>query len=359
MSQFFRKLFGRSRIDDENNEDSPPPDLDQHGIIEKAGDEEMIDPENPKPNPDKPKSGLDKKDPMVSKKDDSESTIRLPKESAPQATAIDLPPQRDTGSTQFDPHALMAAGDSAVGWQRDHNEDAFFLVTYHPQDNQKKFNFGLYIVADGMGGHQYGERASQAAVNVVSESLIKQVFDPVLAGKQFKDETELHQLLQNAYQKAHLSIQKDAPGGGTTVTTLLVLDNTMTIAHIGDSRAYCIAADGTSRVLTRDHSFVNKLIELGHITSEEAAVHPQRNVLYRALGQGESYEADIETQPLPSNGHLLICSDGLWGVVPEHQIISVVKSNSHPDQACKKLIALANSAGGPDNITAILVRLPS
>ena len=132
----------------------------------------------------------------------------------------------------------------------------------------------------------------------------------------------------------------------------------MTIAHVGDSRAYTVSEDGQVEVLTRDHSLVQRLVELGQITDEEAAVHPQKNVLYRALGQGEPFSPDIRTIPTPQHGYLLICSDGLWGVVPEEQIIKIILESENPQDACSALVAAANEAGGPDNITAILVHLP-
>lgn len=111
-------------------------------------------------------------------------------------------------------------------------------------------------------------------------------------------------------------------------------------------------------VLTRDHSLVQRLVELGQITDAEAAVHPQKNVLYRALGQGEPFSPDISTSPIPPNGYLLICSDGLWGVVPEEEITRIIFEAANPQEACSALVAAANEAGGPDNITAILVHLP-
>lgn len=344
MAKLIKKLFGRTNPEDHSEKSGGMKTNDSEDAAKSRPDD--IDESN-------------KTEPLSISEEQSQETIRLPKEVSDNAVDVDSTEPLIKESEQFDPHALYAAGDTSVGRQRDHNEDAFYMVTYFPKDGQEKFNFGLYIVADGMGGHQFGEVASQAAVNAVSEEVIGKIFDPMLAGDHIKDEERLHQLLQDAYQSAHLSIRKDAPGGGTTVTTLLILEDKMTIAHIGDSRAYHISPDGNVNVLTRDHSFVKKLIELGHITAEEAASHPQRNVLYRALGQGESSEAEINTSNLPMEGHILVCSDGLWGVVPESRIVEIVNTDSQLDQACKKLIDSANSAGGPDNITAILVRLPS
>ena len=99
-------------------------------------------------------------------------------------------------------------------------------------------------------------------------------------------------------------------------------------------------------------------MELGQITTDEAAVHPQRNVLYRALGQGEPFEPDVKTIQLPDSGYLLLCSDGLWGVVPDEEIYRLIMDACSTEEACQSLIEAANQAGGPDNITAILVRLP-
>jgi protein phosphatase len=138
----------------------------------------------------------------------------------------------------------------------------------------------------------------------------------------------------------------------------LILGEQITLAHVGDSRAYHIDKDGQMEVLTRDHSLVRRLEELGQITHEEAAVHPQRNVLYRALGQGEPFDPDIKTMHVPGGGHLLICSDGLWGVISEADIKTIVTGHLQLDEACQALVDAANAAGGPDNITAILVRLP-
>jgi protein phosphatase len=103
---------------------------------------------------------------------------------------------------------------------------------------------------------------------------------------------------------------------------------------------------------------VKRLEELGQITSDEAAVHPQRNVLYRALGQGDPFQPDISTFPMPHACHLLICSDGLWGVISEKELLRLVNTATNPHQACQALTDAANSAGGPDNISVILVRLP-
>jgi len=141
------------------------------------------------------------------------------------------------------------------------------------------------------------------------------------------------------------------------VTAALVLGQQLTIAHVGDSRAYLLYNDQRMEPVTRDHSLVRRLEELGQITSAEAAVHPQRNVLYRAVGQGETLEPDMVTTPFPMGGYLLLCSDGLWGLVTDDEMRRIVYESPTMQRACQSLVNSANGAGGPDNISVILVQL--
>jgi protein phosphatase len=138
----------------------------------------------------------------------------------------------------------------------------------------------------------------------------------------------------------------------------LILGNQLTLAHVGDSRAYLVGKNGGMEALTRDHSLVKRLVELGQITVDEAAVHPQRNVLYRALGQGEPFDPDVSSIRLPETGYLLLCSDGLWSVVTEENMHRIIMDALGMEMACQMLVDAANAAGGPDNISAILIRLP-
>jgi protein phosphatase len=131
----------------------------------------------------------------------------------------------------------------------------------------------------------------------------------------------------------------------------------VTIAHVGDSRAYSIYPDGRIEPITRDHSLVKRLEELGHISKDEAVNFPHRNVLIRALGQGETLEADIFTIPFPQPGFLMICSDGLWGVVNEKDIYRAVMDAPNLARACQNLVEAANIAGGPDNISVVLAQI--
>jgi serine/threonine protein phosphatase PrpC len=257
-----------------------------------------------------------------------------------------------------DIHYLVAGCAQSVGKQRDHNEDALFSLTTMLSSDTAQIPFGLYMVADGMGGHQHGDIASSTAVRAMAGYILRKLYLPMLDLSQGPPSEPLQEIMQNGLFEAHKVIPKYAPGGGTTMTAVLIMGSQITIAHVGDSRAYAVYADGHMQVLTRDHSLVKRLEELGQLTAEEAAQHPQRNVLYRALGQVEPFEPDITTFPLHHPGYLFICSDGLWGVVAEREIYRLIATNPIPEQACIKLVDAANAAGGPDNITAILVRMP-
>lgn len=257
----------------------------------------------------------------------------------------------------YPPQMIVGCGHSA-GLQRDHNEDALFVLNTSMISDSSSIPFGLFIVADGMGGHQHGEVASGVSIRAMASYLLRKLFLPMYSLSPEPPEESLHELLQEGIYEAHTAILKAAAGGGTTITAALIFSNQLILSHVGDSRAYAIYPDKRTQVITRDHSLVKRLEELGQITSAEAAVHPQRNVLYRALGQGEPFEPDVTTFPIPKGGFLMLCSDGLWGVVPENVLVDTVISTASPTEACKKLVDAANKAGGPDNISVILVRMP-
>ncbi len=259
--------------------------------------------------------------------------------------------------TRFEIHQLISACGQSVGKQRDLNEDSLLAITCTLSGNGGNTPFGLYMVADGMGGHQYGEVASNTAMRTVAGSLMRK-FHPYLFNlKPEALEESLQELMHSAVDEAQKLIQREAPGSGTTLTAALILGQQVTIAHVGDSRAYMVYSDGRIEAVTRDHSLVKRLEELGHISEKDAANYPHRNVLYRALGQGEQLEPDIFTIPFPSAGLLMICSDGLWGVISEQELLRGVREAPNLQLACQNLVAAANTAGGPDNISVVLVQL--
>ena len=257
----------------------------------------------------------------------------------------------------FDLQQLIAAGGQSVGKQRELNEDSLLAMTTTMAGNSGNLPFGLYIIADGMGGHQFGEVASNAAIRTVAGYILRK-FHPYLF--QVKTDTmdeSFQEIMQAAVSEAQRAIQREAPGSGTTLTAALVVGQQMTVAHVGDSRAYFVYPDGRIEAITRDHSLVQRLQELGHITQEEAENYPHRNVLYRALGQGEILEPDIFNIGFPQPGILMLCSDGLWGVVAEQDLVRSINEAPTLQRACQNLVTAANIAGGPDNISVVLAQL--
>jgi serine/threonine protein phosphatase PrpC len=257
----------------------------------------------------------------------------------------------------YDTQQLIAGCGQSVGKQREHNEDSLLAITSTISGHNGNIPFGIYIVADGMGGHQYGEVASNSAIRVMAGNIMRAFHSYLFNLPTQPLQESLQEIMEAAIKDAHRTVQKDAPGSGTTVTAALVLGQQVTIAHIGDSRAYAVYPDRRIQPITRDHSLVKRLEELGHLSKDEAANFPHRNVLIRALGQGEVLEADIFTIPFPQPGYLMLCSDGLWGVVNDQDISRAIVEAPTLHRACQNLVEAANLAGGPDNITTILVQL--
>lgn len=256
----------------------------------------------------------------------------------------------------FQPPQFLIASGQSTGMQRDHNEDTLFTLSSVVADGVHDLPLGICIVADGMGGHKNGAIASGIAVRAVAGNLVKKVYSHFLDVQQTPFNDSLQEIVGNAINESHKSVLRYAPGGGTTFTCALIIGEQVTIGHIGDSRAYFIYPDGRVQQVTKDHSLVARMVELGEITEIEAAKHPQRNVLLKALGQTDRVIPDIQTHPLPKNGTILLCSDGLWGVVPENEIVDLIQSEEPLVNICNNLIEAANTHGGPDNISAILVR---
>jgi len=251
-----------------------------------------------------------------------------------------------------------------VGWKtdtgvvRDHNEDAVYVFNGCLDARESTSGFGLFMVADGMGGHAGGEEASALALRTAASCLINGVYVPLLSGvERGAEQPSMGDAVRRAAAAANAAVKRDLPGSGTTLTYGMVAGSRLFVGHVGDSRAYLLRGAEAPRVLTQDHSFVRRLVEVGQLTEAEAAVHPERNVLYRAVGQVEALEADVSTLPLESGDLLLLCSDGLWNAVDEAEIQSVVTSSEDVQTACERLVEAANAAGGEDNITVVLVKM--
>lgn len=264
-----------------------------------------------------------------------------------------VPSNSTTGSSR--PYPWQVGHASDVGLIRPHNEDASLVLESALEGNDALEIIGLYVVADGMGGHHAGEIASALAARTVASELLQDIFLPYLRQALHQpNQLPLTEALQKAVESANQAVHSEVPGSGTTLTCALVIGSRAYLAHVGDSRAY-LYYNQELKQITHDHSYVDKLVELGQITLEAAAVHPQRNVLYRAVGQGDQLEIDVYLQDLPVGSRLLLCCDGLWGMLTDNVIQDILAAAPSPQAACDQLIAAANAAGGRDNITAVII----
>jgi protein phosphatase len=247
---------------------------------------------------------------------------------------------------------VEVASLSDVGCQRENNEDA--LSYWEPQsEDQFRQKGRLALVADGMGGYEGGQEASRLAVDTIQDVYVRDpAIDPrdaLLSGFRLA-----HERIRQ-YAEAHPEFQ----GMGTTCTAIALNDFRLYYAHVGDSRLYLLRGDTISR-LTRDHSYVGRLVESGVLSSDEAEHHPQRHILTAALGAGGEMSADTPDSPmtLKSGDVLVLCTDGLWGLVQEAEILKLASSHD-ARTACAELVKLARQRGGPDNITLQVLRLSS
>jgi len=245
---------------------------------------------------------------------------------------------------------IEVAGLSDLGCQRENNEDGY--AYWEPaSDEQFELKGRLAVVADGMGGHEGGQEASRIALEAIQETYVAASgSDPqaFLAAGFHEAHQRIHQ-----YATEHVQLK----GMGTTATAIAVRGASLYYAHVGDSRLYLVRGEKISR-LTHDHSYVGRLVEDGILTAEEAEVHPQRNILTAALGVGLEVSPDAPVQPVPlSPGDtLVLCTDGLWGLLGDSEIRGIATTNQ-PRAACPALIKMAKDRGGPDNITVQVLRV--
>ncbi|NDJ52866.1 MAG: SpoIIE family protein phosphatase [Chloroflexi bacterium] len=266
-----------------------------------------------------------------------------------------LPPPKEFVSTR---KRISYGVLSDVGRVRETNQDAALTILADMDLFNEVPPISMFVVADGMGGHLDGERASAVTAQTLGNYFLTHVMMPHLEGiEPSGDQKTVPEVLEEAMGMANMAVQRDVPNGGTTATATVIRGDLAYIAHVGDSRAY-LMTNGQLELVTRDHSLVRRLQELGQLTEEEAEVHPHKNVLYRAIGQGEALEIDAATRRLPPSSSLLLCSDGLWGLMTEERMAEIINESSSPQEACQKLVSEANEAGGPDNITVIIIQMP-
>ena len=247
-----------------------------------------------------------------------------------------------------------------VGMVRDLNEDSLLSLEMDRVRCSVAESISLVGVADGMGGHAAGDVASGLAINALGDKMVNLFLAPYLAANGDIEFLRPLEWLEGAVQTANGAVYAQRKAAcsnmGTTLVTAIVIGNTAYIANVGDSRAYLISENQINQITT-DHSLVERMVALGHINQEEARIHPQRNVIYRTLGDRPEVEVDCFTRPMAPGDRLLLCSDGLSGMVDDQEIWRTVLRSSSPQEACDHLVQVANDHGGHDNISVIVLQV--
>jgi len=245
-----------------------------------------------------------------------------------------------------------------VGQQRELNEDSYLILTapaIAPEID------ALLAVADGMGGHRAGDVASRTLVEMLDGLFTSSVYQQQVAySPQHADYyvVVLKEVLEQANEQIYNSSASnpELSGMGTTATVVLIAEGRLFWGHVGDSRAYLLR-NGSLQQLTHDHTWVAEQVSAGQMTPEEAARHPRRNVLTQSLGNSLLVRVERGVQPVQPDDVLLLCSDGLSGVVSDAEMQATLLAESNPQTVCDQLVALANQRGGPDNVTVLAARL--
>ncbi len=241
------------------------------------------------------------------------------------------------------------------GLRRSINEDSLVV----------REDLGLFVVADGMGGHAAGEVASQAAIEGIKafvEATVAVSADQTWPVPFNPDQSVNANRLDAGFRMANRRIASEAAasadlrGMATTAVAALIVDDVVTLAHVGDSRVYRLH-QGQLEQLTRDHSWVEEQIRAGTLTESAARAHPWRNIVTRALSGSEDLKVDIRELTLEPGDRLLLCSDGVFAVLADDQIGEVLRQHADLDAACDALITGANDGGGPDNVTAVVIEV--
>ena len=278
------------------------------------------------------------------------------------------------------PVILQSGHFTDVGLIRELNEDSILALNLTQYFESVQTQIGIYIVSDGMGGEAAGEVASRVSVRAVAEwvtdklisASLKSTHEEKIAapthtgglrlaiadGHEMATTEMLKQAVSNANREvlAYARANPEERGLGATLTVAMIVGEVLTIAHVGDSRCYLLAGDRLEQV-TEDHSLVQKMVNTGNLSRSEARIHPYRNVIYRSIGADERIDIDIIRRRLSSGDVIMLCSDGLNGMLSDDQIRDILMVNPDPYTAAKELVVAANAAGGEDNTSVIVVRL--
>ncbi|HEU0001327.1 MAG TPA: protein phosphatase 2C domain-containing protein, partial [Ktedonobacteraceae bacterium] len=262
-------------------------------------------------------------------------------------------------------HLLTASASDAGNVRRsDPNEDSALVLQLQRIHESFATPVGVYIVADGMGGHDNGQLASRMAINVIAEKMTRELLLAPLTGEkegeaaQEFDEDSMVTLLHDAIEEANAALcevnTRNKTDMGSTLTGFMIVGQHAFIVNVGDSRTYMVRG-GQIYQLTTDHSLVGQLVASGLIEPDDVYTHPQRSQIYRSLGDKPNTQIDIFKQQLHPGDKLLSCCDGLWEMIRNPQIESILNTAPDPQTASQQLIDLANTNGGEDNITAVIV----
>lgn len=290
---------------------------------------------------------------------DSDQDIYNSNETIPLALWNDEPEEAPViKDVVLDPKPIIHIAQVChVGAVRERNDDSCLSFASGSGGHFSMMPFGLYIVADGMGGHANGHLASKTASRVAANHILERIYLPIIRDADAGMQTPIQEVLVDAVQLANKAVYDNDPesDSGTTLTAGLLLGRRLYVAHVGDSRAY-IMVDGELQTITIDHSLVQRLQEVGQLTEEEAAFYQYRHVLLRALGQSEQVDVDTYMRRLPQSGKLLFCSDGLCGMITDKQIKEIMAQDDISlEEMSEQLFEAAIKGGGYDNITALLV----
>lgn len=252
--------------------------------------------------------------------------------------------------------SLLAAQVSHLGAIRERNEDSSLILNAQMAGHFSQIPFGLYMVADGMGGHMNGHEASNLAIRVVTRQIINRIYLPMMQNTSGPPQAPVQEVLVQAVEAANDAIFSPDPDldGGTTLTIALMIGRRLHVAHVGDSRAYLLHGDQFDQI-TDDHSLIRRLQDVGQLPADDPAFLNMRHVLLRAVGQGDELEVDTYTLRLPATGRLLLCSDGLSGLLTDSEMKVILQKSIPPTETADLLCQAALQAGGHDNITAVIV----
>jgi len=245
---------------------------------------------------------------------------------------------------------LKFSARSDCGRVREKNEDSFLVLF-----EQCNIRYPVFLVADGMGGHNGGEIASSMLTEYIKNKILD---NPERLQAQDERESFIKEIIHDANKIIFLKSKEetDLSGMGTTITMAVLLDSEVLFAHAGDSRAYIIRESEIIKV-TEDHSYVQELVNSGQISSEEAEIHPKRNMITRAIGTEDDIEIDFYLHSIQSGDYIVLCSDGLTNMVEQNEIIDILHRQCSVENKVTELINLANDRGGTDNITVIVLSI--